>query len=173
MDNLTKSQRSYVMSQVKSKNTKPELLVRKSLFSIGYRYRLYQNLPGKPDLTLKKFKTVVFIHGCFWHNHKDCKLNRLPKDNSDYWLKKKLLNQKHDLSVQRQLMDQGWRILIIWECACKKNLISKLLKLITEFLHNESLKYQEISLKDYADFTNKDANNEEFVIPDYSKTLVF
>lgn len=148
MDNLSKSRRSYVMSLVKSKNTKPEQLVRKSLFKLGYRYRLYKDLPGKPDLTLKKHKTVIFIHGCFWHNHKDCKLNRLPKDNSSYWLKKKLLNQKRDQLVRQKLLALGWRVLIVWECACQKKHLPKLLELISKFLNDNSLSYGEISLND-------------------------
>ena len=102
MDNLTKTERSRVMSKVRSKNTKPELMVRKKLFSLGFRYRLFQKIPGTPDLTLKKFKTAIFIHGCFWHNHQGCKLNRLPKDHRSFWQNKKSRNQLHDFLLLEQ-----------------------------------------------------------------------
>ena len=148
MDNLTPSQRSKIMSLVKSKNTKPELLIRHSLFKMGLRYRLYKKLPGTPDLTFTKYKTVIFINGCFWHNHQNCKLNRLPKNHSNYWLKKKLRNQKHDHEVQKMLLEQGWRVLIIWECVCKKKFITEICSYIKEFLENESLVFSEISSVD-------------------------
>lgn len=145
MDNLSKSQRSRIMSLVKSKNTKPELTIRHSLFKLGFRYRLYKKLPGTPDLTFPKYKCVVFIHGCFWHNHQGCNLNRLPKDHQDYWLKKKINNQTHDIEAQKQLLDKGWRILIVWECACARKLIDKVCQKIEKFLKDQSVDFGEIS----------------------------
>lgn len=159
MDNLTKTERSRVMSKVRSKNTKPELMVRKKLFSLGFRYRLFQKIPGTPDLTLKKFKTAIFIHGCFWHNHQGCKLNRLPKDHRSFWQNKKSRNQLHDLQVRSQLIQAGWRVIVVWECACKKSKLNELAKLITEFLHDSSCQFKEISANDLENQPHTESRN--------------
>ncbi|RWY55844.1 very short patch repair endonuclease [Mucilaginibacter gilvus] len=134
----SKETRSYNMSRIRSKDTKPELLVRKFLHKNGFRYRLHvKDMPGKPDIVLPKYKTVIFIHGCFWHGHTNCKLYVVPKTRTDWWLNKIKVNNTNDLLNESQLNDLGWRILKIWECQIKKpnqdktlnNLISHLTKL--------------------------------------------
>ncbi|MPQ45575.1 DNA mismatch endonuclease Vsr [Marinifilum sp. N1E240] len=112
--------RSYNMSQIKAKNTKPELVVRKFLFANGFRYRLNQkDLPGKPDIVLKKYKTAIFVNGCFWHGHKGCKYFILPKTRTEWWLQKIKGTQKRDRKAEIDLNTQGWRVIIIWECELK------------------------------------------------------
>lgn len=114
------------MSRIKGKNTKPEILVRRFLFSKGFRYRLHdKKLPGKPDIVLPKYKTVIFIHGCFWHGHDRCKYYVVPKTRQDWWLEKINGNKKNDKTSLIALKRQGWNIIIIWECALKKNKIQK------------------------------------------------
>ena len=119
MDKLTKEQRHKCMSAIKGRNTKPELLVRKFLFSRGFRYRLnHPRLPGHPDLVLRKYRTVIFVNGCFWHGH-DCR-NTRPADHQDYWQKKRERNIKHDQEVTAMFEARGWNVLRIWECELKK-----------------------------------------------------
>ena len=127
--------RSYNMSQIKGKNTKPEILVRKFLFSKGFRFRLHaKNLPGKPDIVLPKYKTVIFVHGCFWHGHEGCKYFKVPKTRTEWWLNKIEGNRRND-GVQRQrLTVLGFSQVVIWECELRprnqkkafKKIISKL-----------------------------------------------
>lgn len=119
-DTFTPEQRSRCMAAIKSKNTRPEELVRKRLFSLGLRYRLHNaKLPGKPDLTFKKYKAVVFINGCFWHGHEGCPNYRFPKSNTAYWSKKIGRNRQRDAEVDELLKKQGWRIFRVWECQLK------------------------------------------------------
>ena len=126
MDHLTAAERSKNMARIKSKNTKPELLVRKLLFANGLRYRLYaRDLPGKPDIYIKKYKTVIDIRGCFWHAHDNCKLATKPKTNKDYWVTKIKNNKERDLVNQKLLEDLGFKVFIIWECEINnKNFIT-------------------------------------------------
>ena len=120
MDNLSKKQRSWIMSRVKSKNTKPEILVRSFLHRLGYRFRLHQkNLPGKPDIVLPKYKTVIFVHGCFWHRHKGCKKCSMPSTNKRFWKSKFDGNVKRDKAVKSVLKKIGWNVIEIWECKTK------------------------------------------------------
>lgn len=113
--------RSYNMSQIRAKNTKPELIVRKFLHSNGYRYRLHdKKLPGKPDLVLKKYNTVVFIHGCFFHGHEGCKYFKIPKTNTNWWKQKIEKNKAKDKENEQKLRQLGWKIIIIWECELTK-----------------------------------------------------
>src|ERR1700749_1252113 len=113
----TKEQRSFNMSRIKSKNTKPELLVRKILFSKGYRYRLHdKKLPGKPDIVLPKYKTVIFVHGCFWHRHENCKYSSVPKTNSEWWRDKIDRNVKNFRKAVDSLEANEWKVLTIWGC---------------------------------------------------------
>lgn len=123
--------RSYNMSQIKGKDTKPEILVRKFLFSNGFRYRLYdKKLPGKPDIVLPKFKTVILIHGCFWHGHKNCKYFVTPKTRTEWWLDK-IENTKHRDNVNKlRLVKMGWNVITVWECEIKTNSEKKLIKII-------------------------------------------
>ena len=119
VDVVSPAKRSEMMSGIKGKNTKPEIIVRGALFKRGFRYLLhYKGLPGKPDLVFPKYKTVVFVNGCFWHGH-DCHLFKWPKSNPEFWKKKITGNQKRDRKNEKLLTDQGWRVNTIWECALK------------------------------------------------------
>lgn len=118
----SKEIRSYNMSRIKGKNTKPEILVRKHLYSNGFRYRLnVKKLPGTPDIVLKKYRTVIFINGCFWHGHKGCKYFVIPKTKKEWWTDKIRKTQERDLKHQSKLKMIGWNIVVIWECQLKKN----------------------------------------------------
>lgn len=120
MDKLTKEQRHRCMAAIRGKNTKPELLVRKFLFSRGYRYRLnHPRLPGHPDIVLRKYRTAIFVNGCFWHGHKDCKYFVMPKSNTKFWKTKIQRNQERDIAEQRKLAAMGWHCITIWECQLK------------------------------------------------------
>ena len=117
MDNRSKEARSRNMSNIPSKNTKPEETVRKYLFAHGLRYRKnVSKLPGKPDIVLPKYKIVVFVNGCFWHGHEGCKYFVPPKTNTEFWYAKFKYNQERDERNYQKLRDLGWRILIVWEC---------------------------------------------------------
>ena len=110
------------MSQIKSKNTLPELLVRKFLFKNGFRYRLHvKKLAGKPDIVLPKLRTVVFVHGCFWHGHDNCKYFVVPKTRTDWWLQKIERNKQLDLENLIKLKENGWNVLTMFECQLKSN----------------------------------------------------
>jgi len=116
----SKETRSYNMSRIRGKNTKPEMIVRKFLFSKGYRYRLHdKNLPGKPDIILPKYKTVIFIHGCFWHGHEGCRYYVIPKTRTDWWVEKINRNKEKDEESRDKLTRADWRILTIFECELK------------------------------------------------------
>ena len=131
--------RSYNMSQIKGKNTKPEILVRKFLFARGLRYKLHDNsLPGTPDLILPKFSTVIFINGCFWHGHQGCKYFSIPKTRKEWWENKIEYNQKKDTQNHSALLGLGWRVITIWECDLKTHKREKtLLNLINKFKSNK------------------------------------
>lgn len=117
----SKAVRSYNMSRIRGKDTKPELLVRRFLFANGLRYRLYdKKLPGKPDIILKKFKTVIFVNGCFWHGHDNCKYFVVPKTRTEFWLDKIEGNKKRDEENVAFLKNNGWNIIIVYECQLKK-----------------------------------------------------
>lgn len=129
MDNHSPEVRSYNMSQIKSTNTKPEELVRKYLFANGLRYRKnVKTLPGKPDIVLTKYKTVIFVNGCFWHGHNGCKYFVTPKSNTSYWKEKIKNNIERDNKVHQKLSDMGWNVIIIWECDLKKETRENTLK---------------------------------------------
>lgn len=136
-DILTTEQRHRCMSHIKSKNTKPEILVRKYLFSNGFRFRVNKNdLPGKPDIVLPMYKTSIFINGCFWHGHVNCKYSKLPDVNRDFWETKIKGNITHDIVVREQLKSLGWKVITIWQCELKpknKDLtLASLIQKITE-----------------------------------------
>ena len=121
MDLMTPEQRSRCMAAVKGKDTKPEMIVRKYLFSKGLRYRLHnQKFPGSPDIVLKKYKTVIFIDGCFWHGHDGCKYFKMPKSNEFFWEQKIRRNKARDIVNDYVLQTEGWRVIRIWECEIKK-----------------------------------------------------
>ena len=117
----SKETRSYNMSRIRSKNTKPELLVRRYLHAQGFRFRLHvKDLPGKPDIVLPKYKTVIFIHGCFWHGHEGCRYYVVPKTRTEWWINKITRNTVIDQQAEEKLNAAGWRIVKIWECELKK-----------------------------------------------------
>lgn len=110
------------MGLVRSKNTKPELLLRKALFARGFRYRLHvKKLPGKPDIVFSKYKMAIFVHGCFWHRHVDCRAASLPKSNLEYWIPKFTRNIEKDIAQQEALKSSGWRVYVVWECELRKD----------------------------------------------------
>ena len=116
-DIVSKEKRSYMMSRIHSKNTKPELIVRKYLFHRGFRYRVnVKKLPDSPDIVFEKYKTIIFINGCFWHGHSNCKIAHIPKSNTKKWIHKIQKNIDRDLSNRITLMKMGWHILTVWEC---------------------------------------------------------
>ena len=117
VDTLTKEKRSWNMSRVRNKNTKPELIVRSILHRNGYRYRLHKkDLPGHPDIVLPKFNAVIFVHGCFWHRHKNCPDATTPKTRTEFWLTKFKKNIERDKKNKVSLIQTGWRVIIVWEC---------------------------------------------------------
>jgi DNA mismatch endonuclease (patch repair protein) len=135
-DKLT---RSYNMRQIKSKDTVPELLVRKFLFANGFRFRLHdKNLPGKPDIVLPKLKTIIQVHGCFWHGHENCKYFVVPKTRTDWWLKKINRNKQLDSENYKRLKSEGWRVFSIFECELKGNKREQTLLMIVAQLNKTS-----------------------------------
>lgn len=122
MDVHTKEIRRYNMSQIKGKNTKPEILVRRFLFRNGVRYRIHvKDLPGKPDLVLKKYRAFVFVNGCFWHGHEGCKYYKFPKTRTDWWIAKINATIEKDKYNKQELRSKGWRVFTLWECQLKAN----------------------------------------------------
>jgi DNA mismatch endonuclease (patch repair protein) len=120
MDTLGKMRRSENMKRITSKNTKPEMLVRSVAHCLGYRYRLHvKDLPGKPDLVFRSKKSVIFVHGCFWHQHTECPEGRFPKSRRQYWIPKLNRNVERDQSHLDTLQTLGWRVLVLWECELK------------------------------------------------------
>lgn len=116
----SKEVRSYNMSKIKGKDTKPEILVRKFLFKKGLRYRLHdKKLPGKPDLVFPKYKKVIFVHGCFWHGHENCKYFVIPKTKTEWWLNKINRNKEKDMESIQKLKNEGWKVYVVWECDLK------------------------------------------------------
>ena len=146
----TPQQRHANMAAILSKNTKPEVLVRKYLWSHGFRYRLnHPRLPGKPDIVMRMYRTCIFINGCFWHGHEGCKYYTVPKSNTDFWVNKVKRNKERDIEVQHQLAKMGWHCITIWGCELKadkrdatlKSLVYTLNKI---FLQDHSNKKYEI-----------------------------
>lgn len=131
----SKAVRSYNMSRIRATNTKPELLVRKFLHAQGFRYKLHdKTLPGKPDIVLPKYKTVIFIHGCFWHGHNKCKYFVVPKTRTEWWLNKINTNNSNDSKAMKALKKEGWRIFILWECNLKVAKVEKTLSALLKKL---------------------------------------
>lgn len=121
MDVHNKETRSYNMSRIKGRKTKPEEIVAKYLFSQGFRYRRnVKKLPGTPDIVLKKYKTVIFVNGCFWHMHEGCKYFVWPNDNSEFWKNKILANKERDEKEKKEIEELGWKVIVVWECQLKK-----------------------------------------------------
>jgi len=121
VDIVSSKTRSKMMSAIKSKNTKPELIIRRGLFKMGFRFRLHNKmLPGSPDLVFKKHRTVLFVNGCFWHGH-NCKLFKIPSTNTIFWQQKISKNKLNDFKNKQLLLDLGWNVIIVWECSIKYN----------------------------------------------------
>lgn len=134
-NSAAKMSRSEMMSRIGSKDTKPELVVRRGLHAKGYRYRLHnRELTGKPDIVLSKFRAVIFVHGCFWHAHENCKFFTLPKSNAAFWQKKLRGNRERDQLSQRRLNESGWRVMIVWECATRKLPTDRVIDAISKWL---------------------------------------
>lgn len=133
IDQISSEKRSYVMSRIRSKNTGLELAVRRLIFSMGYRYRLYRkDLPGKPDLVFAGRKKIIFIHGCFWHQHNDCEMGKPPASNLAYWGPKLSRTVERDKQQIEALQREGWAVLVIWECEMKD--LNKIQDKIRNFL---------------------------------------
>ena len=136
-DVLSPKQRSYNMSRIRSKDTKPEELVRKYLFSKGFRYRKNDaRFPGKPDIVLPKYKTVIFVNGCFWHKHEGCKYFVWPKNNAEFWRDKIIANVKRDKRNYQLIQQQGWRVLVVWECELRSKEKEQTLRSLENNLQN-------------------------------------
>ena len=137
MDSLSEEKRSWNMSRIKGKDTAIEVLVRKYLFSKGFRFRKNdKRFPGKPDIVLPKYKTVVFVNGCFWHMHEGCPGGRLPKSNTDYWRKKLEKNVENDRVHRAQIEEMNWKALTVWECEIKKHFFETMENLIEQIKGN-------------------------------------
>ncbi|WP_297229085.1 very short patch repair endonuclease [uncultured Desulfovibrio sp.] len=120
MDSVSKEKRSWIMGRVKGRNTRPEKLVRSLLHGMGYRFRLQRaDLPGRPDIVLPKYRTVIFVHGCYWHRHDCPNGKRLPKTRLDFWIPKLEGNRLRDVKNQEKLVQMGWKVLVLWECTLK------------------------------------------------------
>lgn len=147
---MTPEQRHRNMAAIRSINTKPELVVRKYLWSRGFRYRLNNpRLPGHPDLVLRKYRTCIFVNGCFWHGHENCKFFKMPKTNTYFWQKKITRNRERDREEQQQLARMGWHCITIWECELKKDKRDKTLESLAFtlnhiYLQDHSIAYPRI-----------------------------
>ena len=141
VDVFDKAKRSEVMAAVGSKDTKPEMMVRKALHKIGYRYRLHdRSLPGTPDLTFRKYNAVIMVNGCFWHGH-DCALFRMPASNREFWRDKIENNRRRDKRAISQLTESGWRVLTIWECSLRggrKSRFDELISAVEDWLQSDN-----------------------------------
>ncbi|MCF7853436.1 MAG: very short patch repair endonuclease [Candidatus Pacebacteria bacterium] len=139
-DHLTPDHRSWNMSRIRSKDTTPEKTVRSLLHRMGYRFRIHRrDLPGKPDVVLPKYSTVIFVHGCFWHRHKGCKYTTTPKTNTTFWQEKFERNVERDRNVQTALRNQGWHVLVVWECELRE--LDALANRLTHALSQAPLHY--------------------------------
>lgn len=137
VDIFSKAERSRIMGLIKGKDTAPEILIRKYLFSRGFRFRVNDTrYPGKPDIILPKYKTAIFVHGCFWHGHPDCKWANLPKTNTDFWAEKISKNISRDNKNKEELQALGWKVLLVWDCELrnKKTRDSRIDLLVSEIL---------------------------------------
>ena len=140
-DTVSPKRRSEIMSNVKGKHTKPEIIVRKFLHAKGFRFRLHSSkLPGKPDLILKKYKTIIFINGCFWHGHENCRIYVMPKTNVDFWREKIDKNMFRDRIIINNLKEMGWNVIILWECTLKKTKREETLNNLVEKIMSNSQK---------------------------------
>jgi DNA mismatch endonuclease (patch repair protein) len=171
VDIFDKNKRSEVMSKIRSRDTKPERTLRKLLFARGFRYRVnVPNLPGKPDIVLPKYKTVIFLHGCFWHNHEGCKYAYIPKTNTKFWIDKITSNAERDKVNAEKLTALGWNIVTVWECEIrhinKRNLMPLIDRVEAEILAQVP---QKVSMKFYEERENEILMVAEDVV-EYQRT---
>jgi DNA mismatch endonuclease, patch repair protein len=144
MDIVSKNRRSKMMAGIRGKDTRPELLVRKLLFAQGYRYRLHRkDLPGTPDIVMAKYNLCIFVHGCYWHRHELCRLAYTPKTRANFWSRKFNENGDRDKRNTTELLEKGWRVMVVWECATRKLPTDFLAELLISSV-NASQPYQEI-----------------------------
>ena len=140
---MTPEQRFVCMSHNRAKDTGPELLLRHSLWRMGFRYRVNdKRLPGSPDIVLPRYRTAIFVHGCFWHGHKDCKHYTVPKTNREFWIRKVARNQERDQDVWRQLVAKGWFVIIVWECQLKKAKLSETIDSVSNEIRRNGGSFQ-------------------------------
>ncbi len=136
MDAWSKAKRSEVMSKIRSKDTRPEIMLRKALFAKGFRYRIHdKNLSGKPDIVFSKYKSAIFVHGCFWHYHRECREGRIPDTNTVFWKTKLSKNVLRDEKNMKSLTEAGWHVITVWECEIEKQ-IDSVLSIIEAALKN-------------------------------------
>ncbi len=144
-DVFSKSQRHVIMSHIRGEDTTPERCLRIALWRKGFRYRLNdKRLPGKPDIVFPKYRTVIFVHGCFWHGHKGCKYYTIPKTNTNFWVAKISRNQERDQEVWRQLEAKGWFVIIVWECQLKKAKLQETVEMVTNEIRKKGEIYHSI-----------------------------
>jgi DNA mismatch endonuclease (patch repair protein) len=137
------ARRSANMAAIRSKDTKPEMIVRRGLWKRGFRYRLnHKRLPGHPDLVLRKYRTCIFVNGCFWHGHKDCKYYTVPKTNTEFWVAKVARNKERDQEVWRKLEAKGWYVIIVWECQLKKGKLEETVERVAAEIVNNGEAYR-------------------------------
>ena len=150
MDKLSPQQRHNNMAAIHGKDTKPEMVVRRYLWGHGFRYRLnHPRLPGKPDIVMRKYRTCIFVNGCFWHGHEGCRYYTIPKTNTEFWVNKVKRNKERDVKVQHELAAMGWHSITIWECELKpkvreKTLMSLVYTLNKIFLQDRTIRRYEI-----------------------------
>jgi len=159
-DHLTKKHRSWNMRRIHSKHTKPELIIRSLLHRSGFRFRLnYSKLPGSPDIVLPKYKTAIFVHGCFWHRHPNCSKATTPKTNIEYWQKKFYKNVSRDIEIRKKIQELGWNIIVVWECEIINDPISVLNDIIKELADDSYYKYpQEMDRSEIMKIAEKRSN---------------
>ena len=139
-DSLNSLQRHYCMSKIRGKGTKPELTVRQWLWSHGYRYRLnVSSVPGKPDIVLRKYRTALFVNGCFWHGHEGCSKYIVPKSNTEFWISKIEQNRERDQKSYNTLKESGWQVIVIWECNLKKSVLEETMRDVEHLLNKNLL----------------------------------
>lgn len=166
MDIWDKKKRSEVMSKIRSKNTKPEVILRKALFAEGYRYRInYKKLPGKPDIVLPVYRTAIFVHGCFWHGHEDCKIAHIPKTNSGFWKEKLARNKERDRLNNQEIKLLGWKVVTIWECEITKKTIPTIINMLTKIFNEESVDPSPMQIKVYEEISGDMVMVAEDIMP--------
>jgi len=151
-DKLSVQQRHSCMSHIHSRNTKPELKLRFALFAKGYRYRVnVRSLPGTPDIVLPKYRTVIFVNGCFWHGHKGCKFYTVPETNREFWVEKVQRNQERDLIKIQQLESLSWNVITVWECELKSAAFDDTVAKVESFIREGRIRWESYQAKRRAD----------------------